>query len=83
VSDDNTAIIRYVDAEEGERYWRINRAGIVLSRKAMDRHVTNCTDDGWTIAMQGRWQIAVACQWPSRNVIYRGMVGIWAGIDSL
>lgn len=69
MSDDNTAIIRYVDAEEGERYWRINRVGIVLSRKAMDRHVVACGD--WAIALHGRHQMAVACQWPSRNVIYR------------
>jgi hypothetical protein len=80
INDDNAAIICYVDAEEGQRYWRIDRMGLVLSRKAMDRHVTSRTDDGWTIAMNGRWKIAVACQWPSGNTIYRDMVETWKGI---
>lgn len=77
MSDDNTAIMRYVDADEGERYWRIDRMGIVKGR-AMDRHVDTCTDDGWTISMRGRWQVAVACQWPSRNIIYRDLIELWA-----
>ena len=69
--DDNTAIIRYVDAAEGERYWRINRQGLVLSRRAMDKHVVAMDGNRGDVRVKGVIHEAVACQWPSRNVIYR------------
>ena len=71
MTNDNTAIIRYVDADEGERYWRINRMGLVLSRKAMDRHVVAMEGQRGYVRVKGVIHEAVACQWPSRNVIYR------------
>lgn len=71
MSESDTAIIRYVDADEGERYWRINRMGLVLSRKAMDRHVEQLSELPNTIRVKDELCEAVACQWPSRNVIYR------------
>lgn len=78
MSEDNTAIICYVDADEGQRYWRINRRGIIKSR-ALDKHVVALGDS--TIALHGRYQIAVVCQWPSRNAIYRDWVNMCKGID--
>lgn len=75
--DDNTAIICYVDADEGERYWRINRRGIIKS-KALDKHVVALGD--YALTVRGRYQSAVACQWPSRNIIYRDLVELWKGI---
>ena len=72
-NDDNTAIICYVDAEEGQRYWRIDRGGLVLSRKAMDKRIKShwfvCKGD-W-IEHDGAAYTWVACQWPSGNIIYR------------
>lgn len=63
------AIIRYIDADPGQQYWRINRAGIVLSRKALDRYIDLCGNDS-VITMRGAFYGVVACQWPSRNPIY-------------
>lgn len=77
MTESDTAIIRYVDAAEGERYWRINRVGLVLSRKAMDRHAWTHPDTDDLLEVDKvayRW---VACQWPSRNMIYR-TGGLWS-----
>lgn len=57
----DTAIIYYVDAPEGERYWRINKRGIIKSR-ALDKRIS-----------RGEIELGecVTCQWPSRNLIYK------------
>lgn len=70
-NEDNTAIIRYVGAAEGEQYWRINRMGIVLSRRAMDKRVKELRNEWQDIYVDGVLHDVVACQWPSRNTIYR------------
>lgn len=69
-NDDNTAIICYVDAEEGQRYWRINRRGLVLSRK-LDKRVKELKNEWLDIYVDSVLHDVVACQWPSRNLIYK------------
>ena len=57
----DTAIIYYVDAPEGERYWRINEQAIVTWKWSLDKRIS-----------RGEIKLGecVTCQWPSRNLIY-------------